>query len=369
MRGLLLSALLALPAHAQFWARLANPDVQVTLTHPPDLGLPLLPVAVVPTDEAARELADGLRAELAGGGAKLVDPGAIAWACAGEHLSAPDSGMLARLQRRLGGSVLLLATVTRAEVQQTRSSHGGKENGTSVTFQQADSRIAFEGRLQAGDLVSGRLFPAVPFSAEPHASAESSQGPPSFPDPAPLRSQALAGVRASARRMLQPWDETLKVICFDDAAYGMEKVHGRIKARDLDGAWDLAQQGLQAARADAKGESKYRARAIHDAGLVAWLRGRPGEAQQLFQEALNLLPDASITRDALKDAAHAEDVAGALAHWRALASAGIEAAQPDLRADGASPEARLKALKGLRDQGLINEADYEAKKADILKGL
>lgn len=370
MRGLFLLLALALPAPAQFWARLANPEVRIAVGHPPDLGLPLRPVAVVPMDGNARELADAVRAELAGGGAKLLDPATVAWACAGENLAVPGSGTLARLHRRLGDAHLLLVFVSRAELQLTRSSHGGKENGKPATFQDAEARFHVEGRLQAGDLVSEQLYPAVPFAAEPHANAESSQAPPPFPDPAPLRLQALAGPRAAAAHLLLPWSETLTEICFNDKAYGLDKVHARIKAQDLDGAWEAAHQAAQAARADAKGEAKYRSRAVYDLGLVAWLRGRPAEAQPFFREALDLLPDASIFKDALQDAGRAQGTAEALARWRAQAPA--EDRPPQAAPGGvdtASPEARLKALKRLHDQGLITDADYAAKKADILKGL
>ena len=290
MRGLLLLPLLAVPAHAQFWARLGNPEVKLAIAHPPDLGLPLGPVAIAPVDGASRELADALRAELAGDGVQMVDPATTSWACSGENLAAPDAGTLARLRGRLlmghlGEVRLLLATVTRADLQQTRSSHGGKENGKSVTFQEADAVFTFEGRLQVADLASGKLFPPSTFSAEPRANAESSQAPPPFPEVLPLRLQGLAVPRQAVSRLFLPWTETLSEICFNDEAYGMDKVHARLKVNDLDGAWDLAQQSAQAARVDAKGEAKYRSRAIYDLGLVALLRGRPMEAQPLFQEA------------------------------------------------------------------------------------
>ena len=367
MRGLLLLPLLAAPVHAQFWARLGNPDVKLAVAHAPDLGLPLRPVAIAPVTPVARELAEALRAELAGGGAKLVDPATVAWACAGEDLSALDAAALARLQRRLGDAHLLLATVSRADVQQARSTHGGKENGKAVTYQVADSTVVFEGSLQVADLVSGRLFPSAAFSVSPHASVESSQAPPPFPDSTPLRQQALATARAAAARQLLPWTETLTEICFNDEAYGMDKLHARIQVNDLEGAWTLAQAGAQAARGDGGGEAKYRARAVYDLGLVALLRGRPTEARPLFQEALGLLPDASIFTDAMKDAAKAQAAAEALARWRSLP---VEAA-PDASpvSQGDTPEARLKALKRLHDQGLINDADFERKKAEILKGL
>ena len=57
--------LLALPARAQFWSELANPKVEVTVTHPPGLGLKIGRLAFAPArDLNSRELADALTADL-----------------------------------------------------------------------------------------------------------------------------------------------------------------------------------------------------------------------------------------------------------------------------------------------------------------
>ena len=60
-----LLTLLALPAQAQFWSELANPKVEVTLVHPPGLGLKVDRLAFAPTrDMNSREMVDILTADL-----------------------------------------------------------------------------------------------------------------------------------------------------------------------------------------------------------------------------------------------------------------------------------------------------------------
>ena len=55
----------ALPLSAQFWARLANPSVEVGILHPPELGLKISRVALAPSrTPASVELADALAADL-----------------------------------------------------------------------------------------------------------------------------------------------------------------------------------------------------------------------------------------------------------------------------------------------------------------
>lgn len=56
---LLLAA--ALPLSAQFWARLANPSVEVGILHPPESGLKVSRIALAPSrTQASLELADSL---------------------------------------------------------------------------------------------------------------------------------------------------------------------------------------------------------------------------------------------------------------------------------------------------------------------
>ena len=58
-------ALLAVPVQAQFWSEIANPKVEVTLVHPPGLGLKVERLAFAPSrDLNSRELADALTADL-----------------------------------------------------------------------------------------------------------------------------------------------------------------------------------------------------------------------------------------------------------------------------------------------------------------
>ena len=61
MRPAALILMAALPAAAQFWSELANPKVEVVLTHPPGLGLKIDRVAFLPgKDTNSRELVDQL---------------------------------------------------------------------------------------------------------------------------------------------------------------------------------------------------------------------------------------------------------------------------------------------------------------------
>ena len=67
MRMAVLFVLAVFPLSAQFWSELANPKVEVVLTHPPGLGLKIDRVAFIPgRDFNSRELADQLTAGVVG---------------------------------------------------------------------------------------------------------------------------------------------------------------------------------------------------------------------------------------------------------------------------------------------------------------
>jgi tetratricopeptide (TPR) repeat protein len=174
-----------------------------------------------------------------------------------------------------------------------------------------------------------------------------------------VREEAIA----RAMKQLLPWTEVLKVTFFDDKRYGMEDTFKRLEAGDRKGAWELARRGAEAARADGRGEAKFRGRALHNLGVLAFQEGRREEALAAFREAREILPDASIFKDAVKDCERATALAEALAKFKP---------RPEARGAGGaegsrSLEERLEALDRLRRKGLITEADYQSRKAEILR--
>jgi cytochrome c-type biogenesis protein CcmH/NrfG len=60
------------------------------------------------------------------------------------------------------------------------------------------------------------------------------------------------------------------------------------------------------------------------------------------------------------------------ARRRALARAGLDPAEVTLRAvsrfaNGGNAESRLRELQGLRDQGLVTQEEYDARRAEIVR--
>ncbi|MFN8011431.1 MAG: SHOCT domain-containing protein [Holophagaceae bacterium] len=344
---LLLAA--ALPAPAQFWSRLANPSVEVILRHAPDLGVRLDRVAFAPPRNApSRELGDALLAALVRGGVMVVDR-------ARTGTEAP--------------SHLLEVDVSRDEVRHEESKkedkdRDGRARATTHTW---TTRLEYVADIRLVELASGRSLEVLRVDERPRATASSDKGAPAKPEAGPLRQQVRDAALAKALRQLLPWEEVAQAVFFDDEKYHMEAAHKRLQAQDRAGAWREQREGAAFARVDAKGDPKYRARALHNLGVLAFQEGRLDEALAGFREARDLQPEASIYKDAIRDAERAKAVAAALDAFEAARTRRREPAPP--RTGKAGVEERLEALDRMRQKGLITDADYQAKKAEILKEL
>lgn len=344
MRAALLALItMSSPLMAQFWSRLANPTVDVPLQHPPELGVRLERVAFAPAREArSQELVDALLAALSRTGrVQVVDRGA--------------------------GEALLMVEVHRDEAFHEEGVKEDKDRDGRIksTTRTATTRLEYGARVQLVEPATGKVLEVLRMDERPKASVSSDKGRPAFPDAAPMRRQLREEAVASTLKQLLPWTEVLKVTYFDDKQYGMEEAFKRLDSGDRKGAWELARRGAASARADSKGEAKYRGRVLHNLGVLSFQEGRHEEALALFREARELLPDASIFKDAVKDSERAAALAGAMEKFKAPAgaSAPTNASEPRIL------EARLEALDRMRRKGLITEAEYQTKKAELLRDL
>ncbi len=342
MRAVLLALLTAcFPLPAQFWSRLANPTADVLIPHPPELGLRIERIAFAPArDAASRELADALLSELT------------------------RSGTVEVVDRSQAGA-LLMVDVERDEArhEETAKEDKDREGRVKSTTRTATTRLDYAARVQLVELGTGKVHEVLRVDDHPQASVSSERSRPAFPDVAPLRRQVRGEAVAKAMKQLLPWTEVLKVTFFDDKRYGMEDAFKRLEAGDRKGAWELARRGAESARADGRGEAKFRGRALHNLGVLAFQEGRREEALAAFREAREILPDASIFKDAVKDCERAAALAEALAMFKPRPAArSVGGAEGSRNLDE-----RLEALDRLRRKGLITEAEYQSRKAEILR--
>lgn len=376
-----LALLLCAPAMAtptQFWARLGNPSVEVGILHPPDLGLKVSRVTFAPAPgHASRELADWLVEELLRGhGLEIVAPGNAELLARAQDLAASgymDPAMVAQLAQRLGPSALVAVNVSHSEFKREETARENKDRDGKLasTTRTLTTTLDFEVGIQVVDLASGRVFGAVRIHETPSAATSSDKGKPAPPDERLLQQQAFAAARDRVLKLITPWTEVTKQIFFDDKAYRMDQAASRMEAHDLRGALALAAQGADEAEADAGGDAKKKSRAVYNLGLVLFAQGDPSAAIPKFHRALEILPDASIFKDALRDAQRAADLREPYRRYERSADT---TAKPVLTPEtpvskSKTPEERLEDLDRLHKKGLLTEEEYQAKRAEILKEL
>jgi len=295
-----------------------------------------------------------------------------------------EPATIAKLGKLLGPSVLVIVNVNRSEMSRNQSSK--EERSTDYKTKQETVRLKrtsitsldFSATVQVVDLSTGRVFGAQRLEDAPSLSNTSYDGYPAYPRDAEVRRLAFETAKVKVLRMLLSWSEVRKLTFFDDATFGMEKAHERLKARDLRGAMDLALDGLEQSKRDKGQKPKYYPRAQYNVGIIHFIEGNYEVALPYLRTALDMQPDASIFQTALRECQEAIGLQEALrrAEARPESQSRPEARpepQPAPRAAAApgkaSPEERLQKLQELYKKGLLDKKDFEAKKAEILKEL
>jgi len=387
MRLLIPAALvaMALPVQAQFWSELANPKVEVTLVHPPGLGLKVERLAFAPSrDLNSRELVDALTAELVQSRqVEVVDRAHLDAVLKEQELGASgyvEPATIAKLGKLLGPSVLVIVNVNRSDISRNQSSK--EERSTDYKTKQEIVRhkrtsltsLDFSATVQVVDLSTGRVFGAQRLEDTPTLSNTSYDGYPAYPKDSDVRRLAFETAKVKVLRMLLAWSEVRKLTFFDDDAFGMANAHQRLKSGDVRGALELALEGLDQSKRDTGQKPKYYPRAQYNVGIIHFILGRYEEALPYLRTALDMQSDASIFQTALRECQEAIELQEALRRAESRSEPAVRPEpkpqpKPEASPAKAGPEERLQKLQELYKKGLLDKKEYEAKKAEILKEL
>lgn len=304
----LLILVLLPPAQAQFMKNLVNPNVEVTLVHPPALGIPVRRVAFAPAASPAEEaqISACSAALAATGQVEVLDPGRVA--AAFQALGLPPSGpgdaaAAKALGRSLGDPVLVIVRIQTLETARTRPPAAG---GSRLHL--ARTRVALRATIRAADCTSGRFFPPRTVTARPFAEKAAPVPQLAFPPEAPLRAKALARLRTRVLRLLTPWTTKQKIIFFDDSEFGLKEAFLRLKAGDAPGALARSLQALDQARARPGTSARLLGRANFNVGICHFILGDSGAALPYLEAATQASPGHGMYRQALAECRHAHSL-------------------------------------------------------------
>lgn len=377
----------ALPVQAQFWSELANPKVEVTLTHPPGLGLKIDRVAFLPgKDLNSRELADTLTTDLVQSKAiEVVDRTHLDSVLKEQELGANgyiDPATVASLGKLLGPTALVVVNVNRSELSRNQATKEEKVRDYQTKqdkvrlLRTSITSLDFSATAQVIDLATGRIFGAQRLEATPSLTNSSYEGWPPYPRDSDVRRLAYQDARQRLLRMLLPWTEVRKLTFFDDKTFGMDKAHELIEQRRYGAALERALQGLDESKKDKGEKPKYYPRAYYNVGILHFIEGRYEDARPFLQQALDMDPEASIFKTAYRECLDALDLQTQMRQVEQKSAAMAKPATPAKASTPSAPaeakasaEDRLKKLQELYKKGLLDKKDYEQKKAEILKEL
>nr|WP_320133811.1 CsgG/HfaB family protein [uncultured Holophaga sp.] len=378
-------ALSQLPARAQFWEKLVNPEVEVSLVHPPSLGLKVQRLAFAPApDRASEDLISACIADLsASGGLEILDRGNTERVLREQKFTNSglvDEATAVSLGRLLGSPVMLFVKVQHLEVKHiptSSTSAGWKDKKGNyhppTTTYTSKTQAEFNASVQAVDLASGKVYAQRRIVTTPSLESHSDQGRPEYPSDASVTELAIGQATREVHQMLLSWTEGRRLTFYDDKDYGMKEAHKRLKLGDPEGALQLSLEAVRAARADSDAKPKYLGRTNYNAGICHFILGSYPEALPFLSAAREADPDNRIYATAKLECEKALKLMEEMSRVEAR-SGGPRAGRREERASRSGQEAgnleeRLQRLDKLRSKGLLTPEEYKAKKAEIMKDL
>jgi tetratricopeptide (TPR) repeat protein len=297
-------------AHAQFWDKLSNPTTQVTLHHPPGLGLKINKVAFgAASGKCADQIVEAVVSDFVSQQVEVIDRQNLGALLAEHNLTTSgyvDQSSAAAIGRLLGPSALVFVRTQRCVTSQdrlydTESRYDPRtKSNYNVRVYYSRTRAFLNASIQTVDLATGRIFAARALTYSPEQSNKSEDGYPEAPAEFDVLDMAIKAAVMDFHRMFLPWSEQTKLVFFDDKDCGLKQAFDLLKAQDVEGAFHASQQNLDTCKSAAKVKDKVLGHAYYNLGMSYMMRDQYDTALVYFQEAAKLRPG-EIVNKALAD--------------------------------------------------------------------
>jgi hypothetical protein len=403
---------------AQFWDKMTNPKISVTIRHPPGLGMQVSKVAFGEVKgDAAQQFTDALTEQFVRANVEVVERQKLDSILAEHNFSLSgyvDSASAAEMGKILGPSVLLFVSIPRLHAEQKPLHSDWKDNkGFVHRTHISRTQVFARGSVRAVDLATGRIFAAKTLTAQPSRENKvEDQCCAEFPPEDEVVDAALNDLVGQAQRLFLPWQEQTDLYFFDDKDCNLKTAHAFMKAGNVDAALQQSLTNVEACKALPKVKDKNLFHANYNVGMGYFASGQFDKALE-YLNAAQLAKTADITTESIGECMRAKALATEMqrveervaldatvgASRRAEAPAAAAPAPPPAARGarpappkvvggrpappppasaapaaasdraGASVEERLQKLDALLKKGLITKADYDAKKAELLKEL
>lgn len=299
-----------------------------------------------------------------------------------------DPATAAKLGRILGPSALIIVSVDTCNSQQTPLFHNQRNflNNQVTTTYISKTTYSLEGSIRVVNLTTGEILGSQNFQSTQNKVNQSQQGRPEFPSVDSVKDAAMEAVRSQVNAMFFPYSRSVSLPFYADGDCDLKQVYQIYKNGDAAGALHLMNQRVVACKTSKHGR-KTLARAYYDDGLLYCIAQNYSEASTLLTEAMDANGAkfaggaASVCQKAQSGAAAVRVYQAKMAKVQAPppiqnlprpAATTAQAAAPATsspKAGDVSLVQKLKELQSLYKSGLINKQEYDAKRAQLLKGL
>ena len=355
------------------FASLTNPSVMVSYDQPPTVGLQFHEVIFADAaTTCAQAIIDRVTQRLLAEGVDVSDGQDLHITLQGRRLQ--DTG----LKGIQVATALVAVNASRCLSERDLATKRDKYFASTSYHIQCSIRLI--------DVSTGKVLPTDPISVGLTETNKSDKGSPDYPPTAELEMKVLEDAVEQVAAVLTTTRPQSELLFFDDKACGLKDGHRLVAEGDIEGALQLVQDGLESCKVTSAKKTKLLARAHHDVGGLQMMLGDHESAYKSLRSAVQLHDGFFIKKAfdfsgrAKASAAYATEVElrtremneQLMESARSASPApapGQPAAAHETDASTDQLADRLKKLAALFKQGLIDEAEYKAKKAEILSEL
>lgn len=371
-------------SHAQLWDRLTKPRVQITLSHPPRLGLNLKKIAFGSSSgQCADEIMDGLQSTLLSSQVEVIDRQHLDSILKENHFQSSgymDSASATQMGKMLGPSALVFVKVNRCYDEKKLTHKDERVKDGIVRTYYSTVTVHIRGSVNVVDLTTGRVFSASPIEETKQAVNYSQSGVPEAPSVEQVRDQAIKAASGYAASFLVPWQESKQVYFFNDKDCELNLAYAALRAGNIPGTVEKSEKNLENCKSATKTKGSSLAHAYYNAGLANLLINQHAKAMSYLEES-EKLKGGDIVSETIAEAQKSANLAIAMLQVvakterfeqsRAVSAATEKQVAAPIRNEKPkeSIEDRLKKVDSLFQKGIINKQEYEQKKADLLKEL
>ena len=369
-------------ASAQFLARLTNPEIIVSIEHPPELNIQVDTVVFGDAiGQCAEEVTQALMEDFLDVGIEVVDREHLGAILVEHDLAArglTDPATILAVGELIGPSALVSVRGIRCATEHDMSTaveprrvavgkttdENGKEKTKYVTrdVHVRTARTSFDLRVSVRvvDLTTGRVFGGRSFAASPslvrrlELKSMFDESEPEYPPEAAVMELALERVLPGARRMFFGWTERRSVVYYNNDKCGLKAAYRALDMGDQERALMLSVRNLDTCRNDRKVKKKVVANAYYNLGMVQAIRGEYEQALVNLAEADRMRPG-SVVAEAIRDTRAAEAASEAVRKFNEETEALVEARDFFLagRAEAERDAAAAEAARTLTNDDVV----------------